>query len=133
MPRLGLLADLTAVALGGAIGALLRYAITAALPALPGSKAMFGTMVVNVLGCLAIGSLGQWVDLDAQQWSERQLLLLRVGFLGSLTTFSTFAAESWSLGAEGRLTWMLFHLAAHLLVGFFAFWIGGLMVRTLMG
>ncbi len=128
---MGFLIDFAVVALGGAIGAVFRHGLTAALPALPGSKAMIGTMVANLLGCLAIGALGQWVELDASNWSERQLLLVRVGLLGSLTTFSTFTSEAWSLGNDGRTGMLLFHLAAHLLMGFSAFWLGGLIVRGL--
>lgn len=128
---MGFLIDLAVVAMGGALGAVVRHSLTAALPALPGSKAMIGTIVANVLGCMAIGALGQWVELDASNWSERHLLLVRVGLLGSLTTFSTFTSEAWSLGNDGRMGMLLFHLAAHLVMGFLAFWLGSTIVREL--
>ncbi|QDS93410.1 Putative fluoride ion transporter CrcB [Roseimaritima multifibrata] len=131
MPRPGLFADLLAVGLGGAIGAVLRHGLTVMLPALPGGKAMLGTLVANAIGCFAIGLLGEWVALEASQLSERQVLLLRVGLLGGLTTFSTFAAESWAMGGEGRPHWLMMHTAAHLVVGFFAFWLGSYIVREL--
>ncbi|WP_202617315.1 fluoride efflux transporter FluC [Roseimaritima sediminicola] len=129
MPRLGFLADFAAVALGGACGAMLRHGLTLALPPLWGSRAMLGTLVANVLGCLAIGMLGQWVQLEAVSFGQRSQLLLRVGLLGSLTTFSTFAAEAWAVGGEGRTGMLLLHLSAHLLVGFAAFWLGTYLVR----
>ena len=100
------------VMLGGAAGSGLRYAVAVGvdrLVARPGFP--WGTLAVNLLGCLAIGLLigrygGRWAARpDAQ-------LLLVTGVLGGFTTFSSFALETARLIAAGR--WGA--VAAYLLV-----------------
>lgn len=78
----------TMVAAGGACGAALRWAVDAAFDS--GSTAFpWGTLVVNLVGCLAIG-------LAARRWDRRSDVwhVAVVGVLGGLTTFSTFAVET---------------------------------------
>ena len=60
-----------------------------------------------MIGCAALGGFVEAV-LVINSVSERSQLLIRVGFLGSLTTFSTFAGESAALAGEGR--WLVFGL-----------------------
>ena len=99
--------NLMAVATGGAVGAVCRYLITVASLASPGGSTLIGTTAVNVIGCAALGGFVEAV-LVINSVSERSQLLIRVGFLGSLTTFSTFAGESAALAGEGR--WLVFGL-----------------------
>ena len=93
-----------AIALGGAIGATLRYAVAGWVQASRWVPASFpsGTMVVNVSGSFAIGVLtalfyGRFVVAPA----TRTFLL--VGVLGGYTTFSTFGLETFTLIEEGSL------------------------------
>ena len=108
--------NLAAIALSGAVGSLCRYGITVAAIAIPGGSGLWGTTIANVLGCALLGGLIGWGDAD-EFLSERTLLALRVGFLGSLTTFSTFAAESSMLANEGRWGGSGIYVAANLLIG----------------
>lgn len=80
-----------AVALGGGLGALARYGLSAALPTEPG-RFPWGTFAENVLGCLLIGAL---MVLITEVRSAHRLLrpFLGVGVLGGFTTFSTYAVE----------------------------------------
>ena len=79
------------VALGGAAGAAARFALSEWLSARAGGAFPWGTFVVNVSGCLALGLLaGAFPGADA--WRVR--LLLGVGFCGGFTTFSTFGYET---------------------------------------
>ena len=77
-----------AIALGGAIGALMRYSLWVLI----GSQSSYwATLVANIVGCFLLGVL--WVFIDKAMISEAMRLLLMVGVLGSLTTFSTFSLE----------------------------------------
>lgn len=78
------------VALGGAAGSVLRFVIAARLnAALP-----YGTLTVNILGSLLMGLLMGWLLREPRGWLYA---LLAVGFLGGLTTFSSFAFDLWKL------------------------------------
>ncbi|NCO86494.1 MAG: fluoride efflux transporter CrcB [Rhodobacterales bacterium] len=84
---------MTLVALGGALGAALRY-LTGLAVAFP-----FGTLTVNVAGSLAIGLL--WVVLTARGLTHWQPFLI-TGILGGFTTFSAFSLDTLRLVEDGR-------------------------------
>ena len=90
-----------AVALGGAIGAMGRYAVSVALIRFPVSAPWFplGTLSVNVAGSLLIGLV--WAFLQQQSQSEFIRLFIAVGLLGGFTTFSTFSLETIFMISEG--------------------------------
>ncbi len=111
--------NVAAVAAGGAFGSVARYLIALAAAAIPGGSTLLGTTVANVLGCAAIGVLVIYAESDGAI-SERTALALRVGFLGGLTTFSTFAAESSGLAFEGRWGGASLYVAANLFLGWAA-------------
>ena len=81
-----------AVGLGGTLGAIARYAISDAVQRAYGGDLPAGTMVVNLLGCLALGILAAIAE-GADGLSETTRLAILVGLLGSFTTFSTFAVD----------------------------------------
>jgi len=87
------------VALGGSIGAIMRYGISLGSVHLFGMSYPWGTLIANVLGCLAMGFL---VGLGVHKEFETHWLLLGVGVLGSLTTFSTFSAETLQMAIDGK-------------------------------
>lgn len=80
----------------GGLGAVCRVAISGWLPhrALP-----WGTLTVNLLGCVAIGIAFHLVESRA--WSSELRLAAVGGFLGGFTTFSAFGLECWRLVADG--------------------------------
>jgi CrcB protein len=90
-------------ALGGALGALARWAVATALPASPGGWP-WATLLVNLTGCLLIGVLLA-VLLARFPTSTRLRPFLAVGVLGGYTTFSTFAVDVVRLGEAGA--WQL--------------------------
>ncbi|MGB7328838.1 MAG: CrcB family protein [Rubripirellula sp.] len=108
--------NLIAIAGGGALGSVSRYLITLVAIAIPGGSSMLGTTIANVIGCAALGGLIEYSAGEAIL-DERLRLALQVGFLGSLTTFSTFQSESASLAMDQR--WLLagLYLAANMLLG----------------
>lgn len=93
--------QLLLIAIGGAFGAVSRFLINQWVhnqfaPSLP-----LGNLVANVIGSFAIGFL--FVAVVEQEWAPETLRpLLMVGFLGALTTFSTFSLDAVNLMAAGR-------------------------------
>lgn len=90
------------IAGGGAAGALSRYWLTAAVQNWLGHDFPFGTLVVNVLGCLFAGGVYGLLDRGAGLGHEWQALLV-VGFLGAFTTFSAFSLGTLQLLERGAV------------------------------
>ena len=105
--------SILAVALGAALGALLRWLLGAKLnsvfPTIPP-----GTLVANLFGAYVIG-LGIAFFATFSSISPEWRLLVVTGFCGGLTTFSTFSAEVTLLLQQGRLVWAFGAVAAHVL------------------
>jgi fluoride exporter len=103
---------LTAVALGAVLGAWLRYGLALALN--PRWSAFpLGTLSANLIGGYLVGIAIAVVAVNPS-FSPFWRLLLITGFLGGLTTFSTFSAESVALLAGAHWANALLHAAAHL-------------------
>jgi CrcB protein len=96
----GLVRDAVLVALGAVPGAWLRFRLVNHLePLLP--RRHWGTFSVNLIACFALGLLSA-LQSQANPGSNRLMLLLSTGFLGSFSTFSTLAAELQSCLAQGQ-------------------------------
>jgi CrcB protein len=86
---------------GGGIGAVLRFALASWVDQRLGPPFPWGTFVVNLSGCFAIGVIATLADENG--WLSREVRLFLVpGVLGGFTTFSTFGLESWRAIAEGH-------------------------------
>jgi CrcB protein len=100
------------VAVFGALGAVARFRVDAAVSARLPSDFPIGTFAVNLSGALALGLLvGAAVP-------HRALLVFGTGFLGGYTTFSTWMVESERLGEVGDVLLLLANLFLSLLLGF---------------
>lgn len=104
---------LVAVATGAALGASLRWLLSLALNGLQPSVPP-GTLVANLLGGLLAGMVMAWI-LRHPELSPAVRLFVTTGFLGGLTTFSTFSAESLALLIRGEFMLAFAHSAFHLL------------------
>ena len=90
-----------AIALGGSIGAVMRYLASTGLYSLVGRAFPYGTLLVNVLGSLLMGFLFVLlVERLAVSVEWRAVVL--IGMLGAFTTFSTFSMETLALLEEGE-------------------------------
>jgi CrcB protein len=94
---------LLGIAAGGAIGSVMRYALSTGVHRLTGSTLPVGTLVVNVLGSFAIGVL--YVLLIERFGARPEMrAFLIVGVLGGFTTFSSFSVETVSLLMQASYT-----------------------------
>jgi fluoride exporter len=123
VPAIGWLA----VGIGAALGAWLRWALgvwlNPLLPPLP-----LGTVSANLLGGFIIG--GVLSAAEPLGFSPALRLLLVTGFLGGLTTFSTFSAETTTLLLQGRISWAAAEIAVHLGGSIAMTTVGVLLVRA---
>ena len=121
------------VALGGGVGAVLRYHAGRALTVLlgPATVAAFpwATLVVNVVGSLAMGLLAGWL---ARHGSANELwrLLIGVGLLGGFTTFSAFSLELMLLIERGQGATAFAYAMISVLAGVTALYVGLIAMRV---
>lgn len=98
------------IAVGGALGAVLRYLAGNAAVKYFNSQLPYGTFIINISGCFLMGLLMTLIvdkGLLPPVWS----LFLCVGVLGGFTTFSSFGYEVYTLFAEGNLACALLYAA----------------------
>jgi len=111
-----------AIGIGAAIGAWLRWGLglwlNPAVPELP-----MGTLTANLVGGYLIGLAIAFFMQNPSISTEWRLLII-TGFLGGLTTFSTFSAETVTLLMRGQYAWGTAIIAAHL---------GGSLLMTVLG
>jgi len=112
------------VGAGGFIGSALRYTVSGLVHrAIPFAGFPYGTLVVNLVGCLAIGLLAGFAESRQVIGPELRIFLF-LGVLGGFTTFSTFAYEGVELIQHGEFAKVLGSVMIHVLVGFLAVWFG---------
>lgn len=109
---------LSQVAIGGAIGSVLRYATTTAI------GAPFGTFIVNVVGSFVMGVL--FVSLATRTQLSP---LLMTGILGGFTTFSAFSLDALKLWQSGQTTQALIYTAASVILSLTAVALGAALAR----
>lgn len=110
------------IAIGGAVGAVCRFAISEATQKRWASDFPIGTLTVNLIGCFLIGLILQ-LGSQADWLSPALRSLLVTGFLGALTTFSTFGHDTVRC-ADGNLTHSLLNIGLHVVLGVSAVIIG---------
>ncbi|MBD3671164.1 MAG: fluoride efflux transporter CrcB [Gammaproteobacteria bacterium] len=119
-----------AIASGGALGALMRFWLSGWTYQVFGRAFPYGTLMVNVLGSLLMGFLFVWLTERAALPAEWRALIL-VGFLGSLTTFSTFSMETMSLIQGGEAGKALLNVVLSVVICLAATWLGIITGRQL--
>ncbi len=118
------------IAMGGAFGAVLRYAASNCVYALLGRGFPYGTLFVNVAGSLLIGMLSILM-LERMSIGPEWRAAVLVGVLGSFTTFSTFSLETLNLLEQGEITTALLNMVASVLLCLMAVWLGVVIGRQL--
>lgn len=113
------------VAIGGAIGAVLRYQVAVLMRSVMPAYAASGTLLVNIVGSFVIGYyLG--TAPDSKTVSESTRLFLVVGVIGGLTTFSSLTHETIALARHPHAGYSagFGHLVANVVLGLGAVWLG---------
>jgi CrcB protein len=127
------LAASTLVALGGAIGAVLRHQTGRGMTHWLGPNLVtafpWATLTVNVLGSLAMGLLAGWMARHGQG-GEHWRLFLGVGVLGGFTTFSAFSLELMLLIERGQAFHALTYALVSVLAGLTALYLGLIVMRV---
>lgn len=103
-----------AVALGGALGAMGRYALTTHLLPIGEKQFPWGTLTANIVGSFCIG-LCYFFIMDKQWIAIEWRPFLMTGFLGAFTTYSTFALESVLLWQQGQTSYAITYAAVSLI------------------
>ncbi|CAN7580409.1 fluoride efflux transporter CrcB [Pseudomonas sp. LjRoot71] len=117
-----------AVALGGAVGSVLRFLTGSWVVSQWPRHFYLGTFTVNILGCLLIGLLSGLFLLRSDLPIELRSGLI-IGVLGGFTTFSSFSLEVLKLFESGRLNEAFAYLLCSILGGVLAVWGGFALAR----
>lgn len=125
--------ELIAVAAGGALGAFTRFFLgNLSKVWFDGARVLTGTLFSNLIGCLLGGIALGWIVSD--NFMESAIaLFITVGYLGSLTTFSTFALEAYGLMNRDSLKKLAAYLFLQLIVAFSATVLGYFIFQLVNG
>ena len=116
------------IAIGGALGAVLRYGASVSVYSLLGRGFPYGTLFVNVSGSLLMGLLSVLM-LERLNIGPEWRAAVLVGVLGSFTTFSTFSIETLNLLEQGDWVRAMSNIVLSVLVCLAAVWLGVLIGR----
>ncbi len=114
------------------MGAILRYALGGSVQsAAPKSLFPIGTLVVNIIGCFAIGVVAQMVEARGALHPNARLFLT-VGLIGGFTTFSAFASETLNGFRAGVPAIAIANVVASVILGLLAAWAGRVVVAGVL-
>ena len=117
------------VAIGGAAGSVLRYAVGRLAAHYLGANTVVGTFAVNIAGSFALGVLAT-IFISRSDWPLELRAMATVGLLGGFTTFSTLAYDGVRLLSSGEYARAGLSIAANLIVGLIAAYLGALVGRA---
>ena len=104
------------IAVMGAVGTLTRYGLQGVVQFRSGSEFPYGTLAVNLTGCLLLGFLGQ-LTLNRMVISPEWRIAMTIGFFGGFTTFSSFGWETAKMLQDGEWVHAMAYVSASVLVG----------------
>ncbi|CAI8329964.1 MAG: Putative fluoride ion transporter CrcB [Porticoccaceae bacterium UBA1117] len=104
-----------AVAIGGALGSIARYALSTYIFDISSHKFPYATLIVNVLGTFVMGILFVVIVERAAMPAEMRSLLM-IGFVGAFTTFSTFSLDALGLWQNGHIFMSLVYMLATIIL-----------------
>ena len=122
-----------AIAIGGAIGAVSRYGITQIVILINGANAApFATIMVNVIGSGLMGVIYGYLSTGGML-AETVRVFIMIGFLGALTTFSTFSMDIMAAIDRGQVVYAVIYAAVSVAGSILAFILAVLMMRAISG
>lgn len=121
------LISILVVMLGCAFGGAFRFLISTYMNKL--GHFPYGTLTVNIIGCFLIGCIATLFAEYYKSASPYITLFLTVGFLGGLTTFSSFSNETMILIRTGEFISALLNVGLNTIGGLIAVWLGMIFIR----
>ena len=119
------------IALGGSLGAVLRYLVSGVAQQLSRSSSFpIGTLVVNVIGCFTIGFLAELAE-NHGLFTANSRMFVFVGILGGFTTFSAFGNETINLFRQTENLSAIANIAGHVVLCLGAVWVGRAVAYTI--
>jgi len=116
------------LAAGGILGTFARYFLSGTLHRLFGITFPFGTLIVNLIGCFAIGFLAVLAEEKFLLGPTARVFLM-IGFCGAFTTFSTFIFETSNLTKDGESLYAFLNITLSVVLGFLVFRAGVMLAR----
>ena len=122
-----------AIAIGGAIGAVSRYGIAQVVILINGANAApFATIMVNVIGSGLMGVIYGYLSTGGML-AETVRVFIMIGFLGALTTFSTFSMDIMAAIDRGQVVYAVIYAAVSVAGSILAFILAVQMMRAMSG
>lgn len=122
--------NLIFIAIGGAAGALLRYTVSGFVHSYASGTFPWGTLIVNLSGCLVIGIL--WQLFENLSFSPNMRSFMFIGMLGAYTTFSTYGLESFNLLREKEIGYVLVNVLGSNILGVGMVFLGFIAARVML-
>jgi fluoride exporter len=117
------MAKYVTIAVGGAIGSMLRFWVGACISGRMGARFPYGTFVINITASFLIG-LVMTVLAEKTPWNPNWRYLIPIGFLGGYSTFSSFEYETFRVFQSRELLVAGLNIILSVGVGFLAVWLG---------
>lgn len=116
------------IAIGGALGSIARYWVGSAVAGKLGARLPYGTFIVNITACLAIGFSLELLSKRAG-FNPALEYLIPIGFIGAYSTFSTFEWETFANLQTGGIIVAGAYVASSVVLGLVAVWCGVMLAK----
>jgi CrcB protein len=118
------------VAIGGALGSVLRFWVGDYVSNRMGTRFPYGTFIINVTASFLVGLI---LTLLAERahWSPNWRYFIPIGFIGGYSTFSTFEYETFRTFQDGEVLMAGLNIVLSVIVGFVSVWLGAITGRTI--